>query len=205
MAGTMAGLVDVEPGCAICGGHQYPECPHESDSLQLAVNQAFARWAGVKKIRDWVLDHARNEVLAIFQELKNDRRNQHLAYLQTIPCFSLYQKFHGSPPVHPLQLQRLQQQISQAQDIYKSGVDQDWQRSCMKYPDVLDHFFALVEIDFPGDGDSSIQDPRFGGAGKGTRKTIKARRSSRGSTDVSNGHRKKGRRRHSRGRTPVRR
>lgn len=201
----MAGLAEVEPSCAICGGRQYPECPHESDSLQLALNQAIARWAGMKKVREWVLDHARNEVMSIFQELKNARRQAHVAYLHTIPCFSLYQKFHGSPPVHPMQLQSLQQQISHAQELYKSGVDEDWRRSCLKYPDVLDHFFNLVDLDFPDDTDSSVQTPQFGGSAKGPRKAIKARQRSRGSTDVSNGHRKKGRRRHSRGRTPVRR
>lgn len=196
----MAGLQEVDPSCAICGSHQYPECPHESESLQLAVNQAFGRWTGLKKVREWALNRARNEILSIFQELKSQRYQAHQAYLQTIPCYSLYQRFHGRPPVSQFQLQSLQQQISHAQEIYKAGVNEDWRRSCMKYPDVLDYFFALIDIDFPDDDDDSMKKPRFGKA-----RRIRARASSRGSTDVSNGHRKKGRRKHSRGRTPVRR
>lgn len=47
----MAGLVDVEASCAICGAQQYPECPHESQRLEIALNQAMARWAGIKKVR----------------------------------------------------------------------------------------------------------------------------------------------------------
>jgi hypothetical protein len=42
---------DVEANCAICGAPPYPECPHEGQRLELAMNQAQQRWAGTQAIR----------------------------------------------------------------------------------------------------------------------------------------------------------
>jgi len=41
----------LEPSCAICGAPPYPECPHEAESLQRALQQAQDRWHGVQRIR----------------------------------------------------------------------------------------------------------------------------------------------------------
>ena len=41
----------LEPSCAICGAPPYPECPHEGESLQRALQQAQDRWMGVQRIR----------------------------------------------------------------------------------------------------------------------------------------------------------
>jgi hypothetical protein len=41
----------LEPSCAICGAPPYPECPHEGESLQRALQQAQDRWLGVQRIR----------------------------------------------------------------------------------------------------------------------------------------------------------
>ena len=88
----------------------------------------------------------------------------------------------------------LHSEINRAQTTFQAGVDDDWRRSCLKYPEVLDYYFSLVEVGFPDDRDAIVSDPRFGGSINGTRK-LKARRD-------SSGHRKKDRRRSSRGRTP---
>lgn len=42
---------DIDPSCAICGAPPFPECPHESERMELALNQAQARWAGMMEIR----------------------------------------------------------------------------------------------------------------------------------------------------------
>ena len=147
---------------------------------------------------EWVLNHARDQVLHTFQQLKQARYEAHVAYLQTLPCYTLYQKYRGNPPLQQSQLSMLQHQIGQAQSIFQSGVDEDWRRCCLRYPEVLDYFFNLVEIDFPDDRDSTVREPKFGSPLKQTRK-LKARR---GSIDSGNGHRKRSRRRSSRGRTP---
>ena len=134
-------------------------------------------------------------MLVTFQELKAARYEAHLAYLQTLPTFSLYQKYHGNPPIQPSQLAVLHSQINHATSIFKAGIDEDWRRSCLRYPEVLDYYFSLVEVDFPHEQDPAIREPRFGSALKEIRKLNKRR----GSVDL--GHRKKDRRR-SRARTP---
>jgi hypothetical protein len=40
-----------EPSCAICGRHDVIDCPHEGERLELALQQAQDRWAGVLRIR----------------------------------------------------------------------------------------------------------------------------------------------------------
>lgn len=117
--------------------------------------------------------------------------------LQTIPCFTLYQKYRGNPPLQPAQLNLLHSQIGQAQAIFQAGLDEDWRRSCLRYPEVLDYYFSLVDISLPDRDDPRVLEPRFGAPTQGPRR-IKARR---GSVDSGMIYKKKGRR-SSRGRTP---
>ncbi|KAF2725930.1 hypothetical protein K431DRAFT_280663 [Polychaeton citri CBS 116435] len=205
MAMIMGAPADIEAACAICGFNGYPECPHEGQRLELAMDQALERWAGVQDIRDWVLNHARNQVIQTFQRLKAQRVEQHNAYLQTLPCYSLYHQYNGHPPMHPFQLQALHNQISQANAIFKQGVDEDWRRSCMRYPDVLDYYFSMVTVNFPEDKDPAVRNPVFGQPLERTRK-IKARRDEEvmGGGDMEEVDRaiKKKEGRKSRGRTP---
>jgi hypothetical protein len=63
----------------------------------------------------------------------------------------------------------------------------------LRYPEVLDYYFSLIDINLPHDNDPGVQEPRFG-----VPRRIKARRDSVGSANV---YRRKGRR-SSRGRTP---
>lgn len=63
--------------------------------------------------------------------------------MQTLPCYQLYKRFHGNPPIHPSQLQILVTQIGHAVAIVRSGRDDDWRRVWSLYPLVLDHFLAI--------------------------------------------------------------
>jgi len=55
MVGTMAGMAavsgEIDPSCAICGAPPFPECPHESQRLELALDQAQQRWTAMQEIR----------------------------------------------------------------------------------------------------------------------------------------------------------
>jgi hypothetical protein len=53
MVGIMTGdLSDVEASCAICGAPpSIPECPHEGERLELALNQAFDRWIEKQRLK----------------------------------------------------------------------------------------------------------------------------------------------------------
>lgn len=41
----------------------------------------------------------------------------------------------------------------------KRGVDEDWQTSVQRYPEVLQYFYSLVELSLPGDDDPMVKDP----------------------------------------------
>ncbi|EMD00680.1 hypothetical protein BAUCODRAFT_47978, partial [Baudoinia panamericana UAMH 10762] len=147
--------------CAICGAPPYPECPHEGERLLLAFDQAMARWAGLEAIKKWVLDNARNQVINTFEQLRAARYHQHLQYLQMLPCYTIYMKYNGAPPMPHHQLHALQSQIAHANVALKAGVDEDWRNSCMQYPRILDYYFRLVVISFPDPRDPALQEPRF--------------------------------------------
>lgn len=91
------------------------------------------------------------------------RIEAHQNYLQTLPYWTLYHRYNGAPPLLPAQLQLFHSQVNQANVTLQQGVDQDWRTSCMRYPEVLDYYFSLVEVSLPSDRDPSILDPRFGG------------------------------------------
>lgn len=197
MVGLMAHpQVDIEASCAICGAPPFPECPHEGERLQLALGQAMERWAGVERIREWVLNHARNQIITTFQQLRAMRVEAHRNYIQTLPYYTLYQRYNGHPPMERAQLQIMHNQIHQANSTLRQGIDQDWRTSCLRYPEVLDYYFSLVDVDFPRDSDSVIQQPVFNGDRKPPATTRRIRRDS---AEIPKEHRKKERRR-SRGR-----
>ncbi|OQO10172.1 hypothetical protein B0A48_04529 [Cryoendolithus antarcticus] len=191
-------LQNIQPSCAICGAASTPECAHEGDRLKLALDQAMARWQGVLQIREWVLIHARNSVINTFAQLKAARAQAHIAYLQTLPCYTLFQRYGGNPPLPPQQLALLHTQISNANGIFRQGIDEDWRRSCLRYPEVLDYYFSLVEVSFPDEQDSMVRTPRFGAQAKEPKK-VKSRRDS---LDMGSEKGKKRDRRRDGGRTP---
>lgn len=42
------------------------------------------------------------------------------------------------------------------------GVDADWRKACMMYPEMLDYFFGLVMVKFPDERDEKITRPEPG-------------------------------------------
>ena len=60
--------------------------------------------------------------------------------------------YHYNAPPHP-------QQIADAQASLKRGIDEDWQASVQRYPEVLEYFFGLVDLTLPSDDDPAVRDP----------------------------------------------
>jgi hypothetical protein len=123
----------------------------------------------------------------MFEHLKTVRYNAHLAYLQSLPYYSLYQYHNGRPPLHARELQYLQGQLHNANANLKLGVDQDWRSVCLLYPETLDYYFGLVNLRLPKDGDESVIRPDIGHG----RKKIGRRDS--GHSDKGGGKKDKGR------------
>ena len=62
-------------------------------------------------------------------------------------------------------IQQLQSQIAEAHAEFKRGIDLDWKASVLRYPEVLDYFYSLVELRLPGEDDMSVSQPPFAAAG----------------------------------------
>lgn len=159
--------MDAAPNCAICNAPAYPECPCESDRLQIAVKQAEARAMEdrMAEIRDWVINHARQHILNAFERLTSTRKQAHLAYLASLPNYEIFMRYSGNPPIHPMYISQLQGQIQDAHTELKRGIDADWRSSVLRYPEVLDYFYSLVDLRLPDDRSQCVVEPPFAAAG----------------------------------------
>jgi hypothetical protein len=99
--------------------------------------------------RSWVRSHAQDYILEYFRMLTERRKAAHSAHLERITA-SAYYHYHAPP--HP-------NEIAAAQASLKKGIDEDWQNSVQRYPEVLEYFFSLVELTLPGDDEDVVKDP----------------------------------------------
>lgn len=158
--------MDAAPNCAICNSAN-PECPCESERLQIAVKQAEQRAMEEKltELRDWVISHSRQHILNQFERLTSTRKAAHSAYLASLPNYSIYMQYSGHPPIHPMYIDNLQRQIAEAHAELKRGIDADWRASILRYPEVLDYFYSLVELRLPSERSPRVVEPPFAAAG----------------------------------------
>ncbi|KAL1801608.1 hypothetical protein ACET3X_001950 [Alternaria dauci] len=159
--------MDASPNCAICNAPPYPECSCESERLQIAVKQAEQRAMDERlaEIRDWVINHARQHILNAFERLTSIRKQAHSAYLASLPNYEIYMRYSGHPPLHPMYISTLQTQIGEAHAELKRGIDADWRASVLRYPEVLDYFYSLVDLRLPDDRSREVVEPPFAQAG----------------------------------------
>ncbi|KAJ4316790.1 hypothetical protein N0V94_005282 [Neodidymelliopsis sp. IMI 364377] len=62
-------------------------------------------------------------------------------------------------------IQQLQSQIAEAHADFKRGIDLDWKASVLRYPEVLDYFYKLVELRLPSEDHRAVAEPPFAAAG----------------------------------------
>ena len=99
--------------------------------------------------RSWVRAHAQDYVLEYFRLLSERRKNAHTLRLDRITAQAFY---HHNKPPHP-------NEIAVAMAELKRGIDEDWQASVQRYPEVLQYFFGLVELTLPGEHEACVKDP----------------------------------------------
>lgn len=119
----------------------------------------------------WVRAHAQDYILEYFRLLTDRRKQAHTAHLDRITSHAYH--FYHAPP-HP-------NEIAAAQAALKRGIDEDWQASVQRYPEVLEYFYSLgrfstsgtwmgihwateltlspVELTLPPDDDPAVRDP----------------------------------------------
>ncbi|KAI1133590.1 hypothetical protein F5Y10DRAFT_1622 [Nemania abortiva] len=144
-------VIRMDPDCAICHAPATHACDCEAKGLEAAVQQAEIRMMQTvyTEIRTWVRGHAQDYILEYFRLLTERRKaahNQHMEHLTA----TAYHYYHAPP--HPSEIQ-------QAQATLKRGIDEDWQSSVQRYPEVLEYFFGLIELQLPGEDDPAVKDP----------------------------------------------
>jgi len=144
----------LDPNCAICNAPPQAQCPCEAERLEIAVRQAEHRMldAMMADVRDWVIQHARSYVLQSFTRISGIRKAQHSNYLASLHQASYY-SLGGA---HPAQLHAAEVEL-------KRGIDEDWRRSVQSYPEVLDYFYGLVDINLPSDSSLNVTEPALDG------------------------------------------
>ncbi len=93
--------------------------------------------------------HAQDYILEYFRLLTERRKAAHTNHLDRITAHA-YHYYHAPP--HP-------NEIAAAQALLKRGIDEDWQASVQRYPEVLEYFYSLVELTLPDDNDPAVKDP----------------------------------------------
>ncbi|KAK3898997.1 hypothetical protein C8A05DRAFT_46822 [Staphylotrichum tortipilum] len=145
------GIIRMDPDCAICHAPASLACECEAKGLEVAVKQAESRMMQsiYNDIRSWVRAHAQDYILEYFRLLTERRKVAHAQHLERLNAHA-YHYFHTTP--HP-------QELAQAQAQLKRGIDEDWQASVQRYPEVLEYFYSLVELTLPDDNEPIVKDP----------------------------------------------
>lgn len=118
--------------------------------------------------RTWVRGHAQDYILQYFSVLTSQRRDRHRQHLQQIHDHAA-RIYHAQP--HPYELHAADVEL-------KRGIDADWRTSVQKYPEVLEYFYGLVDLNLPDDEDWRVKDPplsAMGGVGVGRERERKVR------------------------------
>ncbi|KAI1738788.1 hypothetical protein F4680DRAFT_158689 [Xylaria scruposa] len=144
-------VIRMDPDCAICHAPATHACDCEAKGLEAAVQQAELRMMNsvYSEIRSWVRAHAQDYILEYFRLLTERRKAAHSEHMERLTAHA-YHYYHAPP--HPSEIQA-------AQATLKRGIDEDWQSSVQRYPEVLEYFFGLVEMNLPAEDDPAVKDP----------------------------------------------
>ncbi|KAF3062222.1 hypothetical protein GL218_04054 [Daldinia childiae] len=144
-------IIRMDPDCAICHAPASLACDCEAKGLEIAVEQAESRMmqSVYNDVRSWVRAHAQDYILEYFRLLTERRKAAHSQHLERLTAHA-YHYYHAPP--HP-------NEIAAAQATLKRGIDEDWQSSVQRYPEVLEYFYSLVELTLPPDDEPAVKDP----------------------------------------------
>jgi hypothetical protein len=110
-----------------------------------------------------VRKRAQDYILEYYRLLVDRRKQSHADHMDHINQHSWH--YYQQPPPHAA--------LAQASQELKRGIDEDWQASVQRYPEVLEYFFSLVSLALPPDDDPSVKDPplsALSGSRKGHRR-----------------------------------
>jgi hypothetical protein len=82
--------------------------------------------------------------------LTTRRKEHHAANIQRITDHAW--RYYRKPP-HPSEIMNADLEL-------KRGIDDDWKSSVQRYPEVLDYYYSLLDLNVPADDDPQVSDPR---------------------------------------------
>lgn len=118
--------------------------------------------------RTWVRGHAQDYILSYFSMLTTRRKDLHATSIHRITERAAY--YYNARP-HPSEIAAVDAEL-------KRGIDEDWKASVQRYPEVLEYFYGLVDLNLPGDDDPGVRDPplsALGGGGGGRERKVRLR------------------------------
>lgn len=104
--------------------------------------------------REWVAQRAVKHVTQTFDAMKEARLATYAADLKSIPYFHIYEQYKGRPPLHPQYIAQIQRQIAQFEYDLRRNIDSDWRSCVLRYPEVLGHFFSLINVTLPKEAEA---------------------------------------------------
>jgi hypothetical protein len=99
--------------------------------------------------REWVANTAIRHVTNTFKAMKDARLVNHDAYTKALPYFAVYEQYNGHPPLNPHIIANLRRQLHEADVDLRRNIDSDWRQCVVRYPEVLNHYYSLVNINIP--------------------------------------------------------
>jgi hypothetical protein len=99
--------------------------------------------------RAWVRGHAQDYILSYYEVLTARRKEAHAIHLASIQERAAY--YYRAHP-HP-------SEIMAADAELKRGIDEDWRASVQRYPEVLEYYYSLVDMNLPRDDEPAVKDP----------------------------------------------
>ncbi len=142
--------------------------PYSSEYMSSAIIEWKSYANKTLQYRAWVRGHAQDYILSYFSVLTTRRKDQHAQTIHRITERAAYY-YHALP--HP-------SEIAAADADLKRGIDEDWRASVQRYPEVLEYFYGLVDLNLPSDDEPGVRDPplsALSGVGVGRERERKVR------------------------------
>ncbi|GAB7337886.1 hypothetical protein MBLNU457_4277t1 [Dothideomycetes sp. NU457] len=145
-------IASIEAACAICNDRRIaPEgCRCEVDALRIAVQNAFEEFLRtspqLEQARAWVTLAAKNRVADDFDHFKAEALRVYHCTVSAIPCYEMYIRYRGRPPMSEERIAGIAYQIRVAEREYLNAIDDAWRRCVLQYPYWLSHFWTMVRF-----------------------------------------------------------
>ncbi|RFU35428.1 hypothetical protein B7463_g890, partial [Scytalidium lignicola] len=142
----------MDPNCAICDGLAITCCDCEAKALDVAVRQAEMRMMQplCNDIRKWVREHSQHTVLRGFEAHYQKLRESSAK----VPQPALME---ADPTAQTASSGQAENEI--LWPLTQQEVNESWKAAVQSYPETLEYFYGLVDLNLPTDDDQMVRDP----------------------------------------------